>query len=46
MLTIGVETGYTSVTRSLSGWDPKEESNAPIVAESEVADFLTLLKLI
>jgi hypothetical protein len=46
ILAIGVETEYISVTRSLSGWGPKGESNAPIAAESEVADFLRLLKLI
>jgi hypothetical protein len=46
MLAIRVETEYRSVTRSLSGWGPKGESNAPIVAESEVMDFLRLLKLI
>jgi hypothetical protein len=46
MLAIGVESEYRSVTRSLSGWDPKGEHNAPITVESEVADFLMLLKLI
>jgi hypothetical protein len=46
MLDIGVEADYRSVTRSLSGWGPKGESNAPITAESEVVDFLRLLKLI
>jgi hypothetical protein len=46
MLAIGVEPKYRSVTRSLSGWGPKGESNALIVAESEVMDFLRLLKLI
>jgi hypothetical protein len=46
MLAIGVETEYRSVTRSLSGWGPKGESNAPITAESEVTDFLRLLKFI
>jgi hypothetical protein len=46
MLAIGVETEYRSVSRSLSGWGPKGESNAPIAAESEVADILRLLKLI
>jgi hypothetical protein len=46
MLAIGVELEYRSVTRSLSRWGPKGESNAPIAAESEVADFLMLLKLI
>jgi hypothetical protein len=46
MLAIRVETEYRSVTRSLSGWGPKGESNASIVAESDVTDFLRLLKLI
>jgi hypothetical protein len=46
MLAIGVETEYRSVTRSLYGWGPKGEPNAPIATESEVADFLRLLKLI
>jgi hypothetical protein len=46
MLAIGVETEYRSVTRSLSRWGPKGELNAPIAAESEVADFLRPLKLI
>jgi hypothetical protein len=46
MLATGVELEYRSVSRSLSGWGPKGEPNAPIAAESEVADFLRLLKLI
>jgi hypothetical protein len=46
MLAIGVETEYRFVTRSLSRWGPKGESNALIVDESEIADFLRLLKLI
>jgi hypothetical protein len=46
MLAIRVETVYRSVIRSLSGCGPKGESNAPIVVESEVVDFLRLLKLI
>jgi hypothetical protein len=46
MLAIGVESEYRSVTRSLSRWGPKGELNAPIAAESEVVDFLRLLKLI
>jgi hypothetical protein len=45
-LVIGVEPEYRSVTRSLSRWGPKGESNAPIAAESKVVDFLRLLKLI
>jgi hypothetical protein len=40
MLAIGVEIEYRSVTRSLSGWGPKGDPNAPIAAESEVVDFL------
>jgi hypothetical protein len=40
MLAIGVEPEYRSVTRSLFGWGPKGEPNAPIAAESEVTDFL------
>jgi hypothetical protein len=46
MLAIGVEPKFRSVTRSLSGWGTKGEHNASIAAESEVADFLRLLKLI
>jgi hypothetical protein len=46
ILAIGVEIEYRSVTRSLSGWGPKGEPNVPITAESEVTDFLRLLKLI
>jgi hypothetical protein len=46
MLAIRVESGYRSVTISLSGWGPKGEPNALIIAESEVTDFLRLLKLI
>jgi hypothetical protein len=46
MLAIRVEPEYRSVTRSLSVCGPKGESNAPIAAESEVTDFLRLLKLI
>jgi hypothetical protein len=46
MLTIGVETEYRFVTRLLSGWGPKGEPNAPIATESELTDFLRLLKLI
>jgi hypothetical protein len=46
MLAIRVELEYRSVTRSLSGWGPKGESNAPVTIESEVADFLRLSKLI
>jgi hypothetical protein len=46
MLAIRVEPEYRSVSRLLSGWCPKVDPNAPIAAESEVADFLRLLKLI
>jgi hypothetical protein len=46
ILAIGVETEYRYVTRSLYGWGPKGEPNAPIAADSEIADFLRLLKLI
>jgi hypothetical protein len=45
-LAIEVELEYISVTRSLSGWGPKGEPNVPIITESEVTDFLRLLKLI
>jgi hypothetical protein len=40
MIAIGVEPEYRSVRRSLSRWCPKREPNAPIVAGSEVTDFL------
>jgi hypothetical protein len=46
LIAIGVESEYRSVSRSLSGWGPKEESNAPITTESEMMDLLRLLKLI
>jgi hypothetical protein len=46
LIAIGVEREYISVSRSLSGWDRKGESNAPIAAESEMIDLLSLLKLI
>jgi hypothetical protein len=46
MLAIGIESEYRSVSRSLSGWGPKGEHNAPIADKSKVADFLGLLKLI
>jgi hypothetical protein len=46
MLAIEVEPEYRSVTRSLYGWGAKGEANAPIATESEVTDFLRLLKLI
>jgi hypothetical protein len=46
MIAIGVEPEYRYVDRSLSGWSPKGEPNAPIVAGSEDADSLKQLKLI
>jgi hypothetical protein len=46
LIAIGVETEYRSVSKSLSGWGPKGELNAPIVVESEMTDLLRLLKLI
>jgi hypothetical protein len=46
LIIVGVEPEYWSVIRSLSGWGPKEELNASITAESEITDFLRLLKLI
>jgi hypothetical protein len=46
LIAIRVEPEYRSVSRSLSGWGPKGESNAPIVVESKMADLLRLLKLI
>jgi hypothetical protein len=41
MISIGVEPEYRSVARSRSGQGPKGEPNAPIIAESKVADFLS-----
>jgi hypothetical protein len=46
LIVIGVEPEYRSVSKSLSGWGPKGEPNAPIAAESEMMDLLRLLKLI
>jgi hypothetical protein len=46
LIAIRVEPEYRHVSRSLFGWGPKGESNAPIAAESEVVDFLRLLHLI
>jgi hypothetical protein len=40
MLAIRVDPEYRSITRSLSRWGAKEESNALIAAESEVADLM------
>jgi hypothetical protein len=46
LIAIRVEPEHKSVSRSLFGWGPKGESNAPIAAESEMTDLLRLLKLI
>jgi hypothetical protein len=46
LIAIEVEPEYRSVARSLSGWGPKEESDASIVAESEIVDLLRRLKII
>jgi hypothetical protein len=46
LIAIGVEPKYRSVSRSLSGWGPKGESNIPITAESDMVDLLRLLILI
>jgi hypothetical protein len=46
LIAIGVELEYRYVSKSLSGWGPKGEPNAPIIAESEMTDLLRLLKLI
>jgi hypothetical protein len=46
MLAIGEGLWYRFVARSLSGWGPKGDLNALIIAESKVMDFLRLLKLI
>jgi hypothetical protein len=46
MLAIGVELEYRSIAIPLSGWGHKGEPNAPIATESEVTNFLRLLKLI
>jgi hypothetical protein len=46
LIDIRVEPEYRYVSSSLSGWHDKGESNVPIAAESEVTDFLMLLKLI
>jgi hypothetical protein len=46
LIAIGVDLVYRSVSKSLSGWGPKGEPNAPITAESEMMDLLRLLKLI
>jgi hypothetical protein len=46
LIAIGIEADYRSVAKSLFGWGPKEEPNAPIATESEVMNFFRLLKLI
>jgi hypothetical protein len=46
LIAIGVEPEYRSVSKSLSVWGHKGESNALIAAESEMIDLLRLLKLI
>jgi hypothetical protein len=46
MIAIGVDAEYRYVGRSLSRWGPKGESDAPIVAESDIADLMRRLKLI
>jgi hypothetical protein len=46
LIAIGVEPEYRSVARSLSGWGPKGEPDAQIVAVSEIAYLLRWLKLI
>jgi hypothetical protein len=46
LIVIGVESEYRSVARSLSGWGPKGEPDAPIATESEIADLVRRLKLI
>jgi hypothetical protein len=46
MLAIEVEAEYRYAARLLSGWGPKGEPNAPIIVESEVTNFLRMLKLI
>jgi hypothetical protein len=46
LIAIEVEPEYRSISRSLFGWGPKGELNAPIAAESEMIDLLMLLKLI
>jgi hypothetical protein len=46
LIAIWIELEYRYVSRSLSGWGPKGEFNAPITVESEMVDLLRLLKLI
>jgi hypothetical protein len=46
MIAIRIESEYRFIARLLSRWGPKGELDVPIVAESEVIDFLRWLKLI
>jgi hypothetical protein len=46
LIAIGVEPDYRFISRSLFGWGPKVEPNAPVAAESEMTDLFRLLKLI
>jgi hypothetical protein len=46
LITIGVETEYISVSRSLSGWGTKWEPNALFAVESEIVELLRLLTMI
>jgi hypothetical protein len=46
LIVIRVEPECRSVARSLSGWGPKGEPDAPIAAESEITKLLRMLKLI
>jgi hypothetical protein len=46
MIAIGVDLEYRYVARCLSRWGPKGEPDAPIVAESDIADLMRRLKLI
>jgi hypothetical protein len=43
IIAIGVKPEYRSVAKFLSRWGPNGEPNAPITAESEVADSLKLI---
>jgi hypothetical protein len=43
LIAIRVDPEYRSISRSLSGWGPKGEPNAPIAAESEMTDLLKLI---
>jgi hypothetical protein len=46
LIAVGVETGYRTISRSLSGRGLKGKPNALIAAESEVTNFFRSLKLI